>query len=123
MKQKLSYFLLITVLAGFVTSISATHQFHHPSEQIKFIQNAKNPGKLVYEQYCANCHAEDPLIELNAPKFRHTLDWSKRLSQSEKTLLKHTLEGLNTMPPMGGCFECSEELLKNAIIYMLPQKK
>lgn len=115
--------LLSTALMIIFPAFGATHQFHHPSKQIKSIENEKQPGKVIYEQYCANCHAEDPLIEMNAPKFRHPSDWEKRLSQPETILLKHTLEGLNSMPPMGGCFECSEDLLKKAINYMLPQKK
>jgi len=35
------------------------------------------------------------------------------------TLLKMTIQGVGAMPARGGCFECSDGQLKEAIIYML----
>lgn len=100
--------------------VHAAHEFHHPDELMQKVKTDKNPGKAIYEKFCANCHAPDPLIEVNAPKFRHSSDWQTRLKQNPKEILKHTMEGLNAMPSMGGCFECSEKLLQKTINYMLP---
>ena len=35
--------------------------------------------------------------------------WASRLSQGNDRLLQNTVEGLNRMPPLGYCMDCSEE--------------
>tara|TARA_B110000879_G_C10971453_1_gene431587 strand:- start:55 stop:528 length:474 start_codon:yes stop_codon:yes gene_type:complete len=102
---------------------SQPHQFHHPNDLMASITAEKNPGKKIYQSFCANCHDVEPLIQLNAPKFRHTDDWALILKQTPKQRFQNVSQGLNAMPARGGCFECSDELLKQAIDYMLPKKK
>lgn len=96
---------------------------HHPEAFIASIQNDPNAGQKVYEQFCSTCHAQDPSIEIGAPHFRVSKDWKKRMDKGLQGLLTVTIAGLNQMPPRGGCFECSDQLLKEAIIYMLPPTK
>jgi len=76
-------------------------------------------GKATYEQYCSICH-RDGLA--GAPKFRDAKDWQPRIDKkSIDDLVVSANKGLNAMPIQGTCTECSDEDLKNAIQYMLPQ--
>lgn len=95
---------------------------HKPEEFIKSIQGKKNEGEKIYQHFCANCHALKPLIPLGAPRIGVEVDWKNRLKKGINELLKHTDEGINAMPARGGCFECSDEQLVQAVAYMLPKK-
>ena len=35
--------------------------------------------------------------------------WRARLDQGEDTLLTHTIEGFNNMPPLGYCMACERD--------------
>jgi cytochrome c5 len=77
------------------------------------------PGQAIYEKYCSVCH-RDGLA--GAPKFRIASDWKPRLDKQKfEGLLASATQGVNAMPMKGTCMECTEEDLKNAIQYMLPQ--
>lgn len=76
-------------------------------------------GKATYEQYCSICH-RDGLA--GAPKYHDAKDWQPRLDKKTiDDLVASANKGLNAMPIKGTCSECSDEDLKNAIQYMLPQ--
>lgn len=109
------------LLLGLILFNTAYAASHHPQEFLKQIKGDKNEGGLIYEHYCANCHALKPLIPLGAPRIGVIDDWKLRLKQGAKVLYQHTDEGFNAMPARGGCFECSEEQLILAIIYIVPQ--
>lgn len=95
---------------------------HHPQDFLKSIEGSKTEGEQIYSHFCANCHAKKPLIELGAPKIGEETDWKLRLNQDINILYKHSDEGLNGMPPRGGCFECTDEQLILAIVEMVPKK-
>ncbi|CDZ77920.1 Cytochrome c5 [Legionella massiliensis] len=79
----------------------------------------EDAGKATYEQYCSVCH-RDGLA--GAPKFRDAKDWQSRIDKKAiDDLVASANKGLNAMPIKGTCSECSDEDLKNAIQYMLPQ--
>lgn len=113
------FFIFLLMLS--LNSYSKDHTFHHPNKLINHIKTSKNPAKVIYKQFCANCHSNPPLIPLNAPIFRHSSDWTERLKQSRSLMFKNVNEGINAMPPRGGCFECSDELLQQTIEFMLPK--
>ncbi|CAM2789114.1 cytochrome c5 [Legionella steigerwaltii] len=94
---------------------------HRPQEFLKSISGTKNEGEQIYNHFCVNCHASKPLISLGAPRVGDEADWKGRLKQGMKVLFEHTDEGLNAMPPRGGCFECTDKQLMRAILYMLPK--
>jgi cytochrome c5 len=95
---------------------------HHPEEFLKTIAGTKNEGQQIYSHFCANCHAVKPIIFLGAPRIGEESDWKIRLKQGINVLFKHTDEGLNAMPPRGGCFECTDNQLMMAIIEMVPKE-
>lgn len=79
----------------------------------------KDPGQVVYEQYCIVCH-RDGLA--GAPKFSDVNDWKPRLEgKTIDDLIVIVNKGLNVMPPKGTCSECTDDDLKAAIQYMLPK--
>lgn len=76
-------------------------------------------GKQVYEEYCIVCH-RDGLI--NAPKYQNKQDWASRLAQKNKQqLLVSAMKGMNAMPAMGTCYNCTEADMLAAINYMVPE--
>ncbi|WP_241974328.1 c-type cytochrome [Aliidiomarina minuta] len=77
--------------------------------------NGARAGDQVYNQACAACHAGGVL---GAPKVNDAGDWADRLGQGMETLVRHTIEGFNAMPPRGGCANCSDEEIESAIEYM-----
>jgi cytochrome c5 len=114
------FFIFIPVLMWVVSLAFA--KSHHPEEFLKQLQGSKNEGEQIVAHFCVNCHAPNPLISLGAPTIGSSKDWVIRLKQGMDILFQHTNEGLNAMPPRGGCFECSDEQLLKAILAMLPSK-
>lgn len=117
--MKVRFFISTLILCVFF--ISSYAESHRPQAFLLQIQGAKDEGKHIYNHFCVNCHAKKPLIELGAPKIGDVHDWSLRLKQGMKVLFQHTDEGLNAMPPRGGCFECTDNQLLLSIIEMLPK--
>lgn len=106
------------LLCGFL--IQPIHaKSHHPQAFLKKISGIKDEGAQIVQHYCINCHAEKPLISLGAPRIGVASDWELRLKQGRRLILKHTDEGINAMPPRGGCFECTDEQLILSIAAML----
>ncbi len=94
---------------------------HHPQEFLNSVRDKKDEGMQIVSHFCSNCHALKPLIPLGAPRIKVEADWNPRIKQGLATLLAHTEEGLNAMPPRGGCFECSDKQLQLAILALLPK--
>lgn len=112
-----TYFILC--LIGLSTVYADSHR---PSDFLNSIKGQKNEGELIYQHYCANCHAKTPIIPLGAPRIEEESDWKLRMQQDVALLFSHTDEGFNAMPPRGGCFECSDNQLVLSIITLVPKK-
>lgn len=77
-------------------------------------------GQKTYEKYCTVCH-QNGLA--GAPKFRDAADWQARIdAKNNDELAASAIKGLNAMPPKGSCSDCSDDVIKAAIEYMLPQR-
>lgn len=113
------YRVLLVVL-GCCFCICSYSASHRPEELLQSIKGQPNEGGKIVEHFCASCHAVKPLISVGAPRMGKKEDWEYRFKQGFNQLFQHTEEGLNTMPPRGGCFECSDEQLMLAIEAMLP---
>ncbi|NDH09665.1 MAG: cytochrome c5 family protein [Gammaproteobacteria bacterium] len=76
-------------------------------------------GKETYQTYCTVCHASGLAA---APKFQDVKDWGPRCqSKHLQGLVRSAIKGLNAMPANGTCMSCSEEDIKQAILYMVPK--
>lgn len=113
---------ILLVLIYSMTSLSFATT-HNPQEFLNSIRGQKDEGKQIVEQFCSTCHAAKPLIELGAPKINDAAAWRLRSQQGMDKLFAHVQEGMGAMPARGGCFECSDEQLRLAILELLPDKK
>ena len=73
-------------------------------------------GKQVYQSSCVSCHGSGVL---GAPKSQS--DWDTRLTKGMDVLLKHAINGFNSMPARGTC-DCTDEEIKVAIEFMVKGK-
>lgn len=81
---------------------------------------ASGKGKDIYQASCFACHGTGAA---GAPKLGDQAAWAPRIAQGMDTLMQHTLNGFNAMPPKGTCFTCSDEDLKAAVEYMIDESK
>ncbi|MEQ3724595.1 c-type cytochrome [Alcanivorax sp.] len=76
-------------------------------------------GAQLYEQYCVTCHGSGALGAPGVGK-EHRLYWSHEVEEEGfDTLVQEAINGINSMPPRGGCFDCSDEEIRSTVIYML----
>lgn len=101
------------------TPITDMRTYHYPSSFVSGLKNDPKAGEKIYREYCAACHAPQPMIDINAPAKGNKALW-QALNQSlgEEGLWQYTLMGHNAMPARGGCFECSDEQLRQAVRYL-----
>ncbi|MBA4696494.1 MAG: cytochrome c5 family protein [Legionella sp.] len=116
-KIKTAFLLCFAALPFFC--YAATSNTHQPQTFLEKIKGLPDEGQQIRDHFCTNCHGENPLIALGAPRVKVATDWDPRIKAGIALLLKHTREGFNAMPPRGGCFECSDEQLTQAILAML----
>jgi cytochrome c5 len=69
----------------------------------------------LYDTYCRVCHGTEGT---GAPYSGRRADWEARAATGMATLLKHSMDGFNGMPPMGGCFTCTEQDMRALITYL-----
>lgn len=81
--------------------------------------DAPRPGADIYRDFCAVCHSGG---WQGAPIANDESEWNARVSAGADAMFKNVKQGLNAMPAMGTCTDCSDEELKSAIAEMLPQK-
>ena len=114
-------FKQLLLLSGIGLATISHAASHNPQQILNSIRGKSDEGMQIVQLFCANCHASNPKIELGAPKIGQLSDWEPRMKQGLDTLLQHSQEGIGAMPAMGGCFECSDEQLRLAVLAMLPE--
>lgn len=73
-------------------------------------------GADIYNSSCIACHGAGVL---GAPKLQDAEGWAPRMEQGFDTVLANAINGINAMPPMGTCGDCSNDDIKAAIEYMI----
>ncbi len=86
--------------------------------EVRVHEGPDRSGKEVYEFRCKGCHARNTQ---GAPMPHDNFEWSKRLKKGFKVLMDHSMNGFNNylMPPKGGCRDCNETEVRNAVVFML----
>ena len=64
---------------------------------------------------CALCHVDGNAL---APRVGNAQEWSPRLAKGQQTLVDHTIEGFNAMPPLGYCMACEADDFAAMIDFM-----
>ena len=134
-KREMVLIFIVSGMLGFLTSYYFHHKpldkdieqlgeevrqvFHQPVTFVKQLKNDPDAGRKIFKEFCATCHAEQPLIDIRAPRIGDKAIWSALSKQGFATLLKVTIEGRGAMPARGGCFECSDAQLTETIQYIL----
>ena len=104
--QTAALIALVCAVAGSATGAFATEAAKAP----------RAPDAIL-DQYCNVCH----LTGWNgAPLNGDANDWQPRLSTGFDSLIKNARQGINNMPPMGTCQDCTDTELEAAIRKMLP---
>jgi cytochrome c5 len=102
---------------------SIIQTYHYPTVFVKKLIGDPQAGKKIFKEFCETCHGQPPLIDVNAPRIGDKNTWEIKRKQGIMTLLKITANGAGAMPARGGCFECSDAQLREAIKYMLVVSK
>lgn len=131
------FILLLSGLSGFVFSlyihnkhyqssqalanIQTIQTFHYPARFVKQLEGDPEAGKKIFNEFCSACHSPQPQIDINAPRIGDKKTWESIQKQGIETLLTITINGAGAMPARGGCFECSDQQLRETIQYILSQ--
>ncbi|BAP15439.1 cytochrome C [Alcanivorax sp. 97CO-5] len=76
-------------------------------------------GAQLYRQYCVTCHGSGALGAPGVGK-EHRPYWSHEIEEDGfDALVLDAINGFNSMPPRGGCFDCSDDEIRSTVIYML----
>lgn len=60
----------------------------------------------TYLQTCKSCHGNG---YAGAPRTGDVAAWQPRMAKGMDVLVENTINGINGMPPLGMCMDCSEE--------------
>lgn len=77
--------------------------------------NVQADAPAKYNQYCVACHAAGVA---GAPKTGDTDAWAERLADGMDNAIAIAKKGLNAMPPMGLCMDCTDDDFKEIIEFM-----
>lgn len=75
-------------------------------------------AEQIFDSYCFSCHGTG---WDNAPVLGDGFAWEDRLSRGMDVLLENTINGFNTMPPKGNCFDCTDAELKAVVEFLTAQ--
>lgn len=73
-------------------------------------------GSEVYDAVCMACHSTGAA---GAPKIGDTAAWAPRIEKGMDTLINHAINGFNAMPAKGGCANCPDEEIQNAVKHIV----
>lgn len=79
-------------------------------------------GKALFAEVCSTCHGQGIA---GAPKAGDKAAWAPRIAQGKATLYQHALNGYQggpgggVMPPKGGRTDLPDDLVKQAVDYMV----
>jgi len=104
-------------------TIPLMETYHFPALFVKQIEGDPDAGRKIFNEFCGSCHSATPPIEVNAPLINNKKQWQILEKLGMPWLLERTIKGTGAMPARGGCFECSDAQLQEAIQYMIDENK
>jgi len=78
-------------------------------------------GFNAEQKYMASCFACHSTGAAGAPKVGDGMaaEWEPRLEKGLDTIVQNAINGVNTMPAKGLCFDCSDDDIKAIVEYMI----
>ena len=83
---------------------------------IDSVPGGTRTGEEIYGSACQTCHG---IGLAGAPMFGEKISWGERANKDLDKLVETVTNGLNGMPPMGMCMDCTQEELTSSVQYML----
>ena len=83
--------------------------------------NQLSDGFNPEQKYMASCFACHSTGAAGAPKVGDgmAVEWEPRLEKGLDAVVANTVNGLNTMPAKGLCFDCTDDDLRAIVQYMI----
>lgn len=107
--------LILISLAGCAEPSSPAGEAAVPDDATMETPGVPQANLAQWARSCALCHVRG---EGGAPPAGDAAAWAPRLAKGEDTLLRHTIEGFNNMPPLGYCMDCSRDDFRRLIRFM-----
>ena len=106
--------IILVILA----SVFAAANFAGSSDQpIQLAQLSDGfEAEAKYMQSCFACHSTGAA---GAPIVGDAEAWGPRVEKGMDAVVANTINGLNTMPPKGLCFDCTDDDLRALVEYMV----
>jgi len=107
--------VLFVFAACFATAISADNS----EQSVQLAQLTEGfDVEATYMMSCFACHSTGAA---GAPKVGpgNAEAWAPRMEKGMEAVMANVINGLNTMPPKGLCFTCSDEDLAALVEYMV----
>jgi cytochrome c5 len=98
----------------------ASSNFADSSEPV--VQLAQlSDGFNAEAKYMASCFACHSTGAAGAPKVGdgNVAEWTPRMEKGMDAVVANAINGLNTMPPKGLCFDCTDDDLRAIVEYMV----
>ena len=107
-----SVFILATALYATATLADISDAL-----QVAQLSDGFNPE----QKYMASCFACHSTGAAGAPKVGDgmAVEWEPRLEKGLDAVVANTVNGLNTMPAKGLCFDCTDDDLRAIVQYMI----
>ena len=109
------------VKAGLVAiaSFVATASIADSSESVQLAQLSE--GFNAEQKYMASCFACHSTGAAGAPKVGAGMasEWEPRLEKGLDAVVANAINGVNTMPAKGLCFDCTDDDLRAIVEYMI----
>lgn len=102
------------VVLGLVVLLAACGEEAAP-EPVAALVPADAALAQLYAGTCQQCHANPAA---GAPLAGDAQAWAPRLAKGMDTLLDHSINGFQAMPPLGLCMQCGEEDFRALIEFM-----
>ncbi|MDA1372687.1 MAG: c-type cytochrome [Proteobacteria bacterium] len=106
-----------------VAALYATANIADTSEPLQLAQLSE--GFNAQQKYMASCFACHSTGAAGAPKVGAGMaaEWAPRLEKGMDAVVANSINGLNTMPAKGLCFDCTDADLRAIVEYMIESSK
>ena len=114
--SKTSFIKLVASVAT-IFSMSAIIADQKPATELAQLSEGFNPE----QKYMASCFACHSTGAAGAPKVGDgmTVEWEPRLEKGLDAIVANAINGINTMPAKGLCFDCTDDDLRAIVEYMI----